>query len=132
MPNLQKILFVEDNPEFRQMFTALLTASGFEVQQATDGIEGLSIAQIEGGFDLILADLKMPKMDGLECINELKTKPTAKPNGPIVAFTSVTQEYIKDEAIRRGAIQVITKDESPPEQIVEKIKTIIKNHPLPT
>ena len=70
-------------------------------------------------------------MDGLEFIKQLKAKPTAKPNGLIVAFTSVTQEYIKDEAMRRGAIQVIAKDESSPDQLVEKIKTIIKNHPLP-
>lgn len=130
MPKAKKILYIEDNAEYRKMFVKLLTAVGYEVKEAADGVEGLSLAQIEGGFDLIIADLKMPKMDGLELIKQLKKKPTTTPNGPIIALTSVTQDYIKKEVVRRGAVEVIAKDELTPQEMIEKIKTVIKKHPL--
>jgi CheY-like chemotaxis protein len=130
MPVIKKILFIEDNTQFREMFSQLLEKEGFDVRQAPDGVEGLSVAQVEGGFDLIIADLKMPTMDGLEFIKQLKSKPSSKPNGPVIALTSVTQDYIKEEVVRRGAVDVIAKDEAPPQEIVEKIKEIIKANPI--
>ena len=130
MPNPKKILIIEDNEQYRQLLKDSLSTAGFEISEAADGVSGLSLAQLEGNFDLILTDLKIPKIDGLELIKKLMEKPTVDKNGPIIALTSVTQDYIKEEVVRRGALEVIAKDEVTPDKLIEKVNSIIQEHPL--
>lgn len=130
MPNHKKILLIEDNEQYRKLLSDSFTAAGFEIKEAADGVSGLSLAQVEAGFDVILMDLKIPNIDGLELIKKLMEKPTVDKNGPIIALTSVTQDYIKEEVVRRGALEVIAKDEVTPDQLIEKVNTFIQEHPL--
>lgn len=125
MAGKHKILIIEDDAAYRKLLTDIFSLEGFEVQEASDGVNGVYLAQVEGGFDAIITDLKMPNMDGLELLGELQKKPVAEKNGPIVVVTSVTQDYIKEEALRRGAKEVIAKDEATPNEIVGKITALI-------
>lgn len=70
-PGKVKILVVEDDPDQRQILRIWLTQSGYTVMTAKDGLEGLAMAQ-RHAFDVVLTDLKLPGLNGLQLLNLLK------------------------------------------------------------
>ena len=86
----QKILVVDDDPDIREVLTAVLETEGYQVVTAGDGIEGLATLKAERP-DLMILDLLMPKMDGYAVCKELKDPRWAKyAKIPILVLTSVT------------------------------------------
>lgn len=122
--NSNKILLVEDDPSLRSLMTTIFTKDGFDVTQAVDGQEALNYA-VKGGFAVILTDLKMPNVDGLEFIQKLSKLNPEQPNGPVAVSTSLSMKYVKEEALRRGAAAFIAKDQLEPQEIVDQIKALI-------
>ena len=100
-----KILVIDDEPIIRESIAAYLEDSGFTVYQAGNGLDGMDIFRSEHP-DLMMVDLRMPGMDGLEV---LSTALTESPDTPIlvVSGTGVIQDAI--EALRMGALDFITK-----------------------
>lgn len=77
--NKKKILIVEDDVYIREVYVEVLTDSGFEVEQAQDGQEGLVKAS-KGGYDLILLDIMTPRLDGIGFLRALKDNPADTQN----------------------------------------------------
>ncbi len=100
-----KILAIDDEPVVRDSIAAYLEDSGFEVLQAGDGQEGLQRLR-EDAPDLILLDLRMPEMDGLQFL-EIMKRETADTPVIVVSGTGVLQDAI--EALRAGAHDFVTK-----------------------
>lgn len=102
-----RVLLVEDAPFLRYAFGRLLRIYGFEVREATDGREALDCV---GEFrpHLVLTDLMMPVMDGVELIRRLREDP-ATAHLPIVAITADATEQAERQAREAGAMDVITK-----------------------
>ncbi len=100
-----KILAIDDEPVVRDSIAAYLEDSGFEVLQAGDGHEGLQKLR-EAAPDLILLDLRMPEMDGLAFLDNMKQE---APDTPVIVVsgTGVLQDAI--EALRAGAHDFVTK-----------------------
>lgn len=107
MGNSVRVLLVEDAPFLRYAFGRLLRIYGFEVREATDGREALDCV---GEFrpHLVLTDLMMPVMDGIELIRKLREDP-ATAHLPIVAITADATEQAERQAREAGAMDVITK-----------------------
>jgi len=124
---MKNILIVEDHPAIRNMLTSLFKASGYEVTESENGAKGLEQAK-KGGFSSILLDLKMPEMDGIAFLKAYKQTPPEKANGPIIVFSSVAFEYIKDEAIREGAAAFIAKDDLQNTHLVNTVEDIVAKH----
>ncbi len=101
----RKILAIDDEPVVRDSIAAYLEDSGFEVLQAGDGQEGLQRLREEAP-DLILLDLRMPEMDGLQFL-EIMNKETPDTPVIVVSGTGVLQDAI--EALRAGAHDFVTK-----------------------
>ena len=102
-----KVLLVEDAPFLRYAFGRLLRLHGFEVCEATDGREALDrVPQFRP--NLVLTDLMMPVMDGVELIRRLHQDP-ATAGLPVVAITADATEQAERQARQAGAIDVITK-----------------------
>jgi two-component system chemotaxis response regulator CheY len=74
---MKKILAVDDSASMRQMVGFTLKKAGFEVVEAKDGSEALSIAK-QQSFDAVISDVNMPVMDGITLIKELRTLPSYK------------------------------------------------------
>jgi CheY-like chemotaxis protein len=92
----KKILLIEDEPVFVEMFSKRLRSEGYEVVTKQDGVEGLAVASKES-FDLVISDVLMPNMDGREFITRLKETELGK-NVPVFLLSaSVSME---DESIR--------------------------------
>ncbi len=87
MPNQNKILLVEDDPMVVRMYQRKLTKDGFRVTLAFNGEEGLA-ALMKERPDIILLDIMMPKMNGIEMLKRIKADPVLK-NIPVVILTNL-------------------------------------------
>lgn len=83
----RKILLVEDSPFFRKLMVPVLMSHGYEVKTAGDGVQGLKILDENSKYDLIVTDIDMPNMNGLDFAEKCKANPITT-NIPIIALTS--------------------------------------------
>ncbi len=120
----KNILVVEDDTFTRELYDEVLKAAGYNVEIAADGEQGLVKAKA-GGFDLILVDIMMPKLDGLGVLAELKKTPPQKPNGAIVMLTNLSHDPVVNQAMSLGAKACLVKIDLDPGQLVEKVKTFL-------
>jgi CheY-like chemotaxis protein len=105
-PNL-RVLLVEDAPFLRYAFSRLLRLEGFEVKEVNDGREALDCLA-DFAPDLVLTDLMMPVMGGVELISRMRADP-ANASIPIVAITADGTPQTAQNARKAGAVDVITK-----------------------
>lgn len=118
-----RILVAEDEPDIRDLIAATLEFSGFEVASARDGLEAVRMAR-EEPFDLILLDVRMPRMTGYEACAALKqTEATA--GIPIVFLSAKGQETEVDAGLAAGAIDYIIKPFGP-EALAHRIRDLLE------
>jgi len=127
----QRILVVEDDEFLRQLYEELLKGEGYDVVVAVDGEEGLN-KMSEGGFDLILLDIMLPKMDGLEILRHIKDKPPKKQNGSVVLLTNLGQDSIIKEGFALGASGYLIKSAMNPDQVLSEVKVFLNKSNLTT
>lgn len=120
----QKILVVEDDQFLRELYDELLKEEGYEVTLAEDGEKGLAQMQ-KGGFDLILLDIMLPKIDGLEILRRVKNKPPEKQNGSTVLLTNLGQDSIIKEGFSLGASGYLIKSAMNPDQVLSEVKVFL-------
>jgi len=104
---MRQILTVDDSASIRQMVSFTLTKAGYQVAEAVDGSDGLNKAAREK-FDLIVTDLNMPKMDGIEMIAAARQLPGYSFT-PILMLTTESQAEKKDAGRKAGATGWIVK-----------------------
>jgi DNA-binding response OmpR family regulator len=119
-----KILLVEDDQFLRDMYNELLSDEGFDVTACADGEEGYAKA-MEGGFNLILLDIMLPKMDGLQILKNLKEKDLLSKNGPVVMLTNLGQDNIVKEGFDYGASGYLIKSAMTPDQVLHEVHTFL-------
>lgn len=121
----KNVLIVDDSATMRKIIMRGIRQSGIdsaEFQEAGDGVEGL--AAVDGGkFDLILSDVNMPNMNGLDFVREVCSKLDNPP--PIVMITTEGSEEVVNEAMSRGAKGYLKKPFTP-EKILEVIGPLLK------
>ncbi len=118
-----KILIVEDEANIRQLVRYNLEKEGFQVMEAADGMQGLRTAQKEKP-DLVLLDLMLPGMDGLEVCRTLKGAPATSAL-PIIMLTAKAEEVDKIIGLELGADDYMTKPFSPRE-LTARIKAVLR------
>lgn len=117
-----KILIVEDEKYLRELYVEILQDEGFQVDAAADGEEGY-LALLKGGYDLVLLDIMLPRMDGLKILEKLKNEtPPKRPNGIIVILSNLGQDAFISEAIRLGAKGYMIKTDYTPDLVVKEVK----------
>jgi CheY-like chemotaxis protein len=87
------VLVVEDDPDSRDLLNFLLTSQGYKVRTAGDGISGFHVARIKKP-DVIITDLTMPEMNGLELIRQIRLDPEISETH-IVVYTAYTREQME-------------------------------------
>lgn len=102
---MSKILIIDDEKVIRSTLKEILEYEKFQVSEAQDGLEGLAKIQ-EEEFDLVLCDVKMPKMDGLEVLAQVKAMDKAPQFIMISAHGSIETAV---EATKKGAFDFIPK-----------------------
>ncbi len=123
---MAKILIVEDDPLISRMYQKIFTFEKYEVVSAADGEEGLEQARKEKPT-LILLDVMMPKMNGLEVLEKLKADPETK-SLPVVMLTNLSGEKDAESALAKGAVKYIVKSEHEPKEIADMVKEILAGY----
>ncbi|KKP96237.1 MAG: Response regulator receiver domain protein [Candidatus Moranbacteria bacterium GW2011_GWE1_36_7] len=119
------ILIAEDEDDLRQMYTIALSAAGFEVIEASDGAQALSLLEEKYEvIDLILLDIVMPGMDGFETLENLKKDERFK-NIPVLVSTNLDNDDDKREALKMGAKDYFVKSKHTPSELAAKVKMVI-------
>ncbi len=118
----KKILAVDDSVSMRQMVRYTLQGAGYEVVQACDGVEALELARASIA-DLVLTDVHMPRMDGIDLVRELRALPTYK-FVPMLILTTESSQEKKADGKRAGATGWIVKPFNP-EQLLSTIAKVI-------
>jgi two-component system, chemotaxis family, chemotaxis protein CheY len=104
---MKRILTVDDSSSVRQMVTFTLRNAGYEVAEAVDGKDGLGKVGAEK-FDLVITDLNMPQMDGIQLIAAIRKLP-GYTFVPILMLTTESQAEKKDAGRKAGATGWIVK-----------------------
>ncbi|GAA6134817.1 response regulator [Oceaniserpentilla sp. 4NH20-0058] len=119
---MAKILAVDDSASMRQMVSFTLKGAGHDVVEASDGSEALRIAQGQG-VDLVLSDVNMPNMNGIELCKNLRQLPNYKFT-PILMLTTESAGDKKMEGKSAGATGWIVKPFNP-DQLLTTIKKVL-------
>jgi two-component system chemotaxis response regulator CheY len=115
------VLTVDDSRTMREMVSMTLRGAGFAVVQAEDGVDALKVLR-ENEVDVIITDLNMPNMDGLQLVKELRAKPEFK-GKPILFLTTRRGDEDKAKGRAAGATGWIVKPFDPQRlvQVVNKV-----------
>lgn len=120
---MTKILLVEDDPLIYRMYQKLFTLEGYETEVAENGQEGLDKLK-EYTPDVILLDIMMPTMNGVEMLTHLREDPKTK-DTPVVVLTNMSDIRVSNEVFSKGATLSIVKSETEPDQVIAWIKSVL-------
>lgn len=125
MQKKYKILLVEDEESLRIIYSDYLTQEGFEVIEASDGQIALEKAYSIDDVDLVLLDVMLPKIDGLEVLSQLRINPKTK-HLKVYLMTVLGRDSTVKKAFELGADGYLVKDTLNPEQIKQEILSVLE------
>lgn len=117
-----KILIVDDNPDIREVLHILLESEGYQIREASNGGQALALAD-QDTFDLVLLDIMMPGISGIETCHLLHQKTAA----PILFLTARSQEADKQAAYSGGGDDYLVKPFSQPELLL-KVHSLLRRY----
>lgn len=121
--NEVKILLIEDDPFLLSMYATKFELEGFKIATADNGEKGLEMA-VKENPDIILLDILMPKMNGFEVLERLKSDPKIK-DVPVILLTNLNQKDEVERGMALGADDYLIKAHFMPSEVVGKIRKII-------
>ncbi|QDV39181.1 response regulator [Tautonia plasticadhaerens] len=119
-----RILIVDDEPNVRLMFRTTLAAGRYDVAEAADGEEALGLLHASRPFDLVLLDLRMPLVDGMETLRRMRDEGLLVPVIVVTAHGSVPDAV---EALKLGAIDFLQKPIRP-EELRGVVAEVVARH----
>lgn len=124
--NKHVILVVEDEGALLDSYAEILEDGGFVVMKSPDGYKALDVLAANSSIvDLILLDLMMPGMDGLDVLKQIRDEPEKYGKMPVIVLTNLSSERVIKEAFERGANGYLMKTELEPDHIVSEVKTAL-------
>lgn len=122
----KKVLIIEDDKDLAKIYAESFQIDGFEVRSAYDGREGLKYA-LEYHPDIILLDIMLPFMSGLEVLKTLKSDPLTA-SMPVMLLTNVSDEAVISQGFQEQADGYVIKATLTPSQIKEEVKSLLASH----
>jgi len=120
----KSILIVDDDLTLREMYEERLKAEGFTVEGAKDGEEAIQKAKADKP-SVILLDIMMPKINGLDVLKMLKADDDTK-EIPVIILTALIQDVDKTKGLTSGADDYVVKSETMPGEVIAKIHKAIE------
>ena len=126
----KKVLVVDDEPDARELFGELLsTNSNYDVVTAEDGVDALEKCA-QNKFDLVLLDIVMPKMDGVDALTEIKKNPEKYGTPTVIMLTNIGGDIAVEKALSLGAVGFKLKIDTEPEELLKTVTDALNNHPI--
>lgn len=123
---MAKILIIEDDPLIARMYQTVFNFEGFDVRMARDGKEGMELLK-KYKPTLILLDIMMPEMSGIEVLRRIKADKKQK-KIPVVVLTNLSGMGDAEKAMEMGAVKFIVKSKNKPKEVVRQIKEILAGY----
>src|SRR2546423_5983241 len=120
MSSRQRILIVDDEPVVRDVMARYLARDGFEVRTVADGTEALESYR-PGGFDLLLLDVMLPEVDGMEILRRVRLLDSV----PVIMLTAKVEEGDRILGLELGADDYVVKPFSPAE-VVARVRAVLR------
>lgn len=119
---VHKILLVEDETDIRELYQRQMVKAGFNVTAVPDGQSALDVLKNDS-FDLMLLDIMLPGLNGLQVLKDFKTN---NPNSPmkVIIVSNLGQDNVIKEGFNLGAIAYLVKVAYTPDQIVDEVKKL--------
>lgn len=125
---MKKILIAEDDFFIRDIYRQIFSTAGYQVEEAIDGEDTLNkIKTNSAPYDMILLDIMMPKMTGLDVLKQLRAMVSPVKDSPVFILSNLGQQSIIEEAFKVGMDGYIIKSQMTPQQIVDEINTYFTN-----
>ncbi len=116
----RRILLIEDDTYIRELYEEVLRTAAYEVVSAVDGEEGLVKAK-EGKYDLVLLDIMLPKLTGIEVLKQIKAEGSSLVDVPVYLLTNLGEETIAKETYKLGADGYLLKAKYLPRELIKEI-----------
>ncbi len=120
---MSKVLIIEDDAIYRKVYKRKFELSGFVADVAEDGAVGLEKVRTFQP-DIIFVDLMMPKMDGFQLLDAVKSDPALQAI-PVVVLTNLSTTDDAQKVMQKGAVAILVKSDTEPHLIVDKAKEIL-------
>ena len=120
---MAKVLIVEDDQLISRMYLKVFTFEGFEAQVAENGRAGLDMLK-DFHADIILIDVMLPVMNGVEMLAELKLDPATR-DIPVIMLTNLSDARTAEATIKQGALKYIVKGNYNPVDIAAMVKELL-------
>lgn len=127
MAKQKKLLVVEDEQYLRDLYVQILKQAGFEVEFASNGEEGYE-KMLAHEYDLVVLDIILPSMDGLQVLDKLE-KQGKKDHSNVILLTNLGQDLVVAKALAYGVRGYMVKSDYTPEELVTEIKNYLSEHP---
>ena len=120
---MKRLLIAEDDFFIRDIYSRVFTHAAYEVHVAVDGEDALAKLK-DQSFDIMLLDIMMPKLNGIDVLRTIRTTPGAPGKDlPVFIITNLGQQNIIDEALKMGVSGYIIKSQLTPDEVVEKVNS---------
>ena len=115
-----RVLFVEDDPDLAEMYRTKLELDGYAVSVARDGEEAIARASADPP-DLIFLDIRLPRMDGIQVLEELRARERTK-HLPVVILSNYSDDEWRERVRELGALEWLIKTTTTPSQVAGQIQ----------
>jgi len=122
---MPRILIAEDEKDIRELIAFTLRFAGFDVLLATNGVEAVEVAETERP-DLVILDVRMPRMSGYEACRRLKENPQTA-SLPVVFLSAKGQDSEIQQGLESGAEEYILKPFAP-DELIQQVRDILNRH----
>lgn len=113
----KKILLVEDEPALREFYSKLFTEAGYAVQDVEDGEQAYELIKAIK-FDLVLLDIVLPVMSGMDVLHKMQSEQTKTPTSAVVMMTNIDDPKVVAEGVTCGIRGYIVKSDTTPDKIL--------------
>lgn len=121
-----KVLIIEDDQLIQRMYEKIFTFEKFDVVLASNGEEGLELVRSVKPT-IVLLDIMMPKMNGIEVLEKLKMDPETRAI-PVIMLSNLAGDNDVETALSKGAVKYIIKSEHDPKQVADMVKEVIAGY----
>ena len=123
---MSKVLLIEDEEMLLNSYSDFLEAKGFETLKASDGYKGLDMMEKhKDEISLIVLDLMMPVLDGLEVLRMKEENKEKYTNAPVLVLTNMTSEKVIKDCFDLGTVSYLIKNEMTMESLVKEVNKIL-------
>lgn len=120
---MNKVLIIEDDIPYQKVYKRKFEVSGYAVEIANDGVEGLEKMR-RFAPDIVFLDIMTPKKDGFQVLDEAKADPALQ-HIPVVVITNLSAEEDSQKLTQKGAVDIIVKSDNEPNALLMKARSIL-------